>query len=565
MIGTLRKHQTWLWGIIIVATIVSFVIYFTPSARVGVGGRYTGGNFGTIHGRPISRKQYIEAYTEAQLAIFLRNRVWVDRSDAERYGISLERETRNRLVLLDTLKRFNVVVPEAAVAQWIVDNFTDARRPGTTTAAYENFLRSQLAPHGISELDFEEFVRHQVGIMHMVAVAGTTGRLVTPREATELFRQEQEKVEAEAAIFSASNYLASVRLDPLALAQYYTNNRSLYRVPERVQLYYADFARTNYLAQARDLLAAETNLSARIDQMYLSENPSSFTDTNGQVLSPDAAKQKIRADLLKAQSLILAHRAAASFATNFESMKPARADNLVSLAAKLNVPCSTTEPFSENDEPVNLRLGKNATEFNTIAFHLTPEDPIALSPVVGEDSVYLFALKQKFPSELPSLDSIRIRVTDDFMNEQATRLARAAGTNFVAALTNALTQGKTFADACAAAKITPVALPPFAMATRTVAGLDPRLNLDQLKRAVSGRPAGSATGLLPMADGAFVLFVKARVPVTDAEVKAGLPKFLADLRDSEQYRAFDAWFRQQFQLSRIDIRGKDEGPQTAAQ
>ena len=37
MIGTIRKHSSWLWFIIIAAVIVSFVFYFSPSSRMGNG------------------------------------------------------------------------------------------------------------------------------------------------------------------------------------------------------------------------------------------------------------------------------------------------------------------------------------------------------------------------------------------------------------------------------------------------------------------------------------------------------------------------------------------------
>ena len=37
MIGTLRKHSQWLWGIIITVVIVTFVIFFSPDAGMSRG------------------------------------------------------------------------------------------------------------------------------------------------------------------------------------------------------------------------------------------------------------------------------------------------------------------------------------------------------------------------------------------------------------------------------------------------------------------------------------------------------------------------------------------------
>ena len=56
MFGTIRKHQTWLWGIIIVGTVVSFVIYFSPNARFGMsGGRRN--SIGSVDGQSITPQQ----------------------------------------------------------------------------------------------------------------------------------------------------------------------------------------------------------------------------------------------------------------------------------------------------------------------------------------------------------------------------------------------------------------------------------------------------------------------------------------------------------------------------
>ena len=34
MFGTIRKHQTWLWAVIITLTIISFVVFFSPYSKL---------------------------------------------------------------------------------------------------------------------------------------------------------------------------------------------------------------------------------------------------------------------------------------------------------------------------------------------------------------------------------------------------------------------------------------------------------------------------------------------------------------------------------------------------
>jgi hypothetical protein len=193
-----------------------------------------------------------------------------------------------------------------------------------------------------------------------------------------------------------------------------------------------------------------------------------------------------------------------------------------------------------------------------LAFKLTPEEPF-ISSVVGEDGVYVVALDKRLPSELPALDTIRARVTEEYRMDQAGQMARNHGTNFFSLVTNGLAQAKSFAAICAEAKVASVALPKFAPAMRALPELDRRLDLGQIKAAAAGVAAGKCSEFMPTRDGGFVLFVKARTPVSEPELKQELPKFLASLRQSQQYEAFNEWFRKQLEQSQIQtLTGKDE-------
>ena len=69
MIGTLRKHSQWLWAIIIVVVIISFVVFFSPDARLGRGAGEA--DYGTLYGEPVKRDALLQAYADARLGYFL--------------------------------------------------------------------------------------------------------------------------------------------------------------------------------------------------------------------------------------------------------------------------------------------------------------------------------------------------------------------------------------------------------------------------------------------------------------------------------------------------------------
>jgi hypothetical protein len=92
MIGTIRKHQQWLWIIIILAIIVSFVVYFSPN-RTGLFDEEGSYNFGSIKGRPITREQFRNAQNEIVLFYFLRTGKWPTKDELEKTGFNFEGET----------------------------------------------------------------------------------------------------------------------------------------------------------------------------------------------------------------------------------------------------------------------------------------------------------------------------------------------------------------------------------------------------------------------------------------------------------------------------------------
>jgi peptidyl-prolyl cis-trans isomerase D len=293
MFGTIRRHQKWLWIVISTVTIVSFVAFFSPQRRRQGGWTGPRDQVGSINGRPISRDQYAQAYRESELRYVFSYGNWPDSDPASRQSGAVERETRNRLVLLEKVNELNIQVGEPAVAGWIADAFRDRTDKTFRKDSYENFVNNVLPSHGLTQADFERFARHEVAIQHLAALAGAEGKLISPKEAETMFRHENEEIEAEAVFISSSNYLAQATVDPAAVATYYTNHLANYRIPEKLQVSYVKFAVSNYLSVADQELAKNTNMNRLLETTYLQRGTNSFRDTNGLALTPDAAKDKI--------------------------------------------------------------------------------------------------------------------------------------------------------------------------------------------------------------------------------------------------------------------------------
>ncbi len=561
MLGTIRKHQKWLWLFIATATIISFLAWTDPSGRLGFsfgGGSRNfyispvNGKEVRLYGTPISNDEFYKAYQETRIKYFIGSggKQWpgTDESTAR----NLERETLSRVLLMRKLKDLDIYVSPKAVGRMARERIGDV--------PYDRFVREFLeVPGGASSADFERFCEHEAGIQQLASVAAIESEIVNPREIEALYRKDHEEVTTELAVFWATNFMDKVTVTPEAVAQYYASNQfSLYRIPPRIQLSYVEFPATNYLAEADKEMAKQTNLNAIIEEYYFKQGTNSFKDTNGVVLSETAAKAKIKEDFREQLGVREARRKASDFGNEL-SGQPNRLDLFEKLAAAKGYPVKTSPPIGNAGDLENTDL---PLTFYRDGLALTNAAPIRYQPIVGDKAVYLIALRTNLPSELPPLDKIRDKVTLDFKHERALALARAAGTNFYHLLTNGLAQKKTFIELCAENKVKTMPVPPFSASTRSLTNLDERINLQMLQSYAFTLKPGEVSPFLPdMKEGGEILYLRGRLPFDEAKVKADLPEFIAMYRNARLNDAFNSWFRKQAEQAQLVVPQKETSPQ----
>ena len=529
MIGTIRKHSKWLWWIIAGLTVVSFLYWgVAPSARNGgIGGN---GDFGSLYGHKITQQDYINARNEFRLFYWVRNNEWPDRNPNIK-DKDLEEQIYLRLMLTKKAESLGIYVTDEAAAAAAGEMLRSIGHSGQAVPI-DVFVKQVLTPEGMTADDFERFARDDVVIQQLIQTLGLTGAFVTPQEAANAYQREHQEVSAQVAFFSASNYLSQVVVTSDAVAQFYTNYLAQYRLPDRVQVDYVEFNLTNFLAQSKAEWAKtnfEDNVTATLQRYGMADFPDAKT--------PDEAKVKIRDLLTRQRALADARTQANDFATAVFNLNPLQADNLTTVAKQKGLKVQTTAPFASLYGPEEFTAPE---AFTKSAFALTSDDPLA-GPILGPTSVYVIALARQLPSEIPPLDQIGDRVTQDFQTVQATMIAQRTGTNFAAALAGQLIAGHTFASACIAAGLQPETLPPFSLSTQTLPELGNRAGLPQIKQAVFSTPSGHASGFDATEDGGFIVYVQSRLPVDQTAMSADLPQFTAGLRRARESEVFNQW------------------------
>jgi hypothetical protein len=527
MIGTIRKHSKWLWGITVPAMIISLFFFFTPQKGMN-GGR--GGDFGSINGQKITQQQFLDALNEFKLFYLFRYGTWPDKKSSLTQS-DMERETYIRLLLIQKASDLGIHVGVDTAALMANQMLASLARNGQNVSVTE-FAKQVLLPEGLTVADFENFCRHDAAIRQLVDCIGASGALITPQEAAGIYQREHQEVASQAVFLSARSYLSSVPATPEAIGQFYTNYLAEYRLPDRVQVNYVAFEVSNFLAQSQAEWA-KTNFDAQIDAVYLQYGSQAFPDTK----TPAAAKAKIRDLMIRQRALTDARAQANDFASTVFNLSPTSAGNLATVAKQKGLTVQTTAPFSAETGPLEFAAPEG---FTKIAFGLTPDEPF-VNPIVSTNAVYVIALTKLLPSEIPSFADIRAQVTQDYQMQQATVLAREAGTNASIRLTVALAGGKSFAAACAAAGLQPQSLPPFSISTTELPALAGRAELNQVKQAAFTTPVGHISNFTETDEGGFILFVQSQLPVDQSMMNAELPQFVESLRRSRENEAFQIW------------------------
>lgn len=525
MFGTIRKHQRWLWTIIVILTIVSFVIFYGSGQR---GSSTIRQNFGTLYGRPIGHDELMAARHSAEIAERLQGR--------NRRPANITVATYEFLLMAEKIKEMGIVVGDDAVAAFLQEQLKD---PKTGTFNYDSIIQSITQQLGVTEAELIEHFRGELARKQLIQAVSAPSLLVTPREAESEFRRENETVATSGVFFTAEEFKSGVVLAPEKIAGFYSNRVAQYRLPERTVINYVTFEIGKHLAAAK----AEFNkqgaaITNHFEQVYAESGPDAFRDKDDKVMSKAVAFAHYQEETLEKIALNFARNEAVGFyaALNEKRTNAVTPEMFQQLATAKGLVVETKGPFAATDKIAGF---EDVTQMSAKVAALTKQIPYC-EPLPGSTFVVVPMLKQRIPSEIQPFETIKDLVTSDYREDEAIRAASAAAQAFHAAVTNVV-GGKSFESVANAQSRTVVALPAVSAAMQSVPGLDPRIDAFALKGRVLGLNVGDVA-LIRIREGAAVVKVTARKAPEDAIVKAAMNGFTDELRKQRQYQAFVEWF-----------------------
>jgi len=532
-----------MWWVIIVAIIITFVWWGSQSSRMDRAGG--DGSYGTMNGQTLTPALLDSVSREVRLGYFYANGGrWPERGQTPP-DYDLDRETYQRLLLIQKIKELDIQVSDDAVAKAADARMRAINRGNPVPLA--DFEKQFLGPQRLTIGDFERFIRTDLAIQQLIAVIGAGGELVTPQEVESLYRRDFQEVSAQLVAFRATNDFASIAAPADKVGEFYTNRMAAYRLPDRMQLNFVSYPLSNFLAAAKEELDKNTNITEIIEARYEQLGSNYFSE----VKTPAEAKLKIRAEFEHNIALNNAAKEAKKFdVALYEKAASSSYNNelFATVAKEQGLTARVSAPFSINEPPAGFDVGE---DFVRRAFNLSAEEPLT-EPLAGESHVYVIGFNRLLPSENPPFESIKDRVIQEYRFTEAATKAQEAAMAFHAAATNGLGAGQTFAALCSKAGVKPITLATFSPSSRAVPEVENLVSpqfkqqfMQYFRRVAFGTEPGHVGSPLPIADGAAVLFVQARLPINESAMRTNLPAYTRSVQQMRRGEAFQEWFNQQ--------------------
>jgi peptidyl-prolyl cis-trans isomerase D len=261
MLDRMRQHRNWLkWSLgIVVAT---FVLLYVPSFLRPAGvGAAPSDVIATVNGREVSVGEYQRAY---QMQMDSLRQAYGDKFNEDmlkQLGISqrIVQQLVEEQAVLAEADRLGISVTNSELQERII------RHPGFQEngqfigyARYQQILSFQRPP--MRPAEFEEQYRNEL-IAEKLQAAVTGWLRVSDSEVEREYRQRNEKVKLDLAVFTANQFRAGIQPTEAELQAQFAAHQDTYRMPEK--------RRVRYLAIDADALKSKMTVTDQeIEQRY---------------------------------------------------------------------------------------------------------------------------------------------------------------------------------------------------------------------------------------------------------------------------------------------------------
>lgn len=435
-----HKHGRWLFGIITIIIIVSFVGFLTPGFTSLFSGRASGSSYGTAFGKAITRDDMYEQVRLGCIAFSIQTGFPPDKSIAAQYAEARAFET---ICMLRAAEKLGIRAGTEELTAFM-KRMPVFASPGAgfDRQKFENYINKELIPRGFSSQDLDAAARQSLVIQKTIEQI-TENVIVTENELKDFFKAKHEKFEVTMLTLAAADFKKDIRLEEKDLKNFYEANKDSYLTAPKVKAGLVAFSYNDFIKDA-----AKSVIPEEI-KAYYDANQAEFTeykdknDKNKKSIIPfDKAMPDIKAKLISEKSKALAMDAAQKFAEKvYEGIENASNEAGVEAekifeaeAAKNKFKTIDTGWFEISADSIS-GIGKDSQLVNSIS-QLQERIPVS-DPIKGAKAAYVALLKGKQPSSKAEYANIKEKVARQLIEIKAAQIAREKAREIKAGLDKA--------------------------------------------------------------------------------------------------------------------------------
>ncbi len=554
---TFQHHFKIIFGIILAATIISFVVTIGAQGGVGRSDRRIVSRefFGHNLGSPASpTPEYQEIFMNARLSAELQLGYSPDNEQLGSYALQ-------RVAALHFADELHLPAASPTELEGFIRGLkifagADGQFDATKYATFrQNLTRAGITEDTVAQVLAEDIRMDRV--QHLLDGPG----YVLPGDVRDQFLHMDTSWTAGIVTVDYAAYRPAIEPTDEQLAKFYAENALRYQVPPRVVASYVDFPSVPHLADVKvtdaEIRAFYDADPAKFPSKLKAAAPAPAAGAKAPalspVLSPDIAFASVRPDVEAALRQERARRAALKSASDFAfdlyQAKVAAGPAFDAYLSSRGLALKPLAPFTQESGPTEL--GSATADLGDAAFKLNAEHYYSEAlPTTAGGAVLIW--KDVQPSRKPALAEVRAKVAADFQEEQRRQRFIAMGQALKAQLQARLKAGDDFAKAAAAAaanlsvKAETKVLPAFTLTTPPT-GLDESVaaTLEHLEKGtVSDMVATADKGYLvcaldrkepdPKASAARVAEIRGQLAAYSA--RSGSSVFLAEMVQNELKR-----------------------------
>jgi len=416
---------------------------------------------------------------------------------------------------------------------------------------YSQFVNRYLRTLGVSEVQFEEYIREEIALQKLRSMINHTA-MVAPYELQRTFSMLMDSFDIEFAEVTTNTVADNIDLSDEDVALFFQDDPERFMIPEKVVVRYISLPLSNYMDSA-----SVTEEDAHI---YYDENLDDFTETifvtnmptfalgsetniepqiteEEKTLTFEDVQEEITETLVHAAAREKAVDRATDIVIDLTPDRNNQAASFEELAAKYEMDIQTLPAFTLREKLDEI----DADTFNQAAFGLQLNKEECYSDAIeGDNFVYVIYLDERQKPRIPEFDEVAEQVREKAELEALTQALIDEAQSLREDAMEKIAEGETFASVVKAHHLELEVMTNL-NAMATMDETEEGELLQEILRAVLVQNEGEVAELLPLQDSIMVTYVAKRHSGDPIQYTSFRPQITATIKRERTRNLFAEW------------------------